>query len=29
MPFWYFIWDGENDEHVAEHGVTPEEFEEV
>ena len=29
MPFWFFIWDGENDQHIAEHGVTPEEFEEV
>ena len=29
MPFYFFIWDGENEEHVAEHGVTIEEFEEV
>jgi uncharacterized DUF497 family protein len=29
MPFYLFVWDGENDEHLAEHGVTPEEFAEV
>ena len=29
MPFYFFLWDGENDRHLAEHGVTPEEFEEV
>ena len=29
MPFFFFVWDGENDDHVAQHGVTTEEFEEV
>jgi len=29
MPFWFTIWDGENDEHVCQHGVTQDEFEEV
>ena len=29
MPWYEFIWDGENDKHLAEHGVTPEEFAEV
>jgi uncharacterized DUF497 family protein len=29
VPWYEFIWDGENDEHLAEHGVTPEEFAEV
>ena len=29
MPFFVFIWDGENDEHVAEHGVSIDEFEQV
>lgn len=28
MPYFHvFLWDGENDEHVAQHGVTTEEFE--
>jgi uncharacterized DUF497 family protein len=29
MPWYVFVWDGENEEHLAEHGVTPEEFAEV
>jgi uncharacterized DUF497 family protein len=30
MPYFHvFLWDGLNDEHIAEHGVTKEEFEEV
>lgn len=29
MPFYFFIWDGENEQHLADHGVTPNEFEEV
>lgn len=29
MPWYEFIWDGENEEHLAEHGVTAEEFAEV
>lgn len=29
MPCYFFVWDGENEQHLAEHGVTPEEFEEV
>ena len=29
MPFYFIIWDDVNERHVAEHGVTPEEFEEV
>lgn len=28
MPYFHvFLWDGENDEHVARHGVTTAEFE--
>ena len=29
MPFYLFRWDDANEEHLADHGVTPEEFEEV
>lgn len=29
MPFYFFIWDGENESHIAEHGITPDEFEAV
>lgn len=29
MPFYLFIWNGPIEEHIAEHGVTPDEFEEV
>jgi uncharacterized DUF497 family protein len=30
VPYYFrFFWDGANDEHLAEHGVTPEEFEYV
>ena len=29
MPFYFFVWTGENEEHLAGHGVTPDEFEEV
>lgn len=29
MPFFFYQWDDENEQHVAEHGITPEEFEEV
>jgi uncharacterized DUF497 family protein len=29
MPFYFFIWDEENERHIAEHGVRPVEFEEV
>lgn len=29
MPFYFFVWTPEIIEHLAEHGVTPEEFEEV
>ncbi len=29
MPFYFFVWDGENERHLDEHGVTPEEFAEV
>ena len=29
MPSFLFIWDEENERHLAAHGVTPEEFEEV
>lgn len=29
MPYFFFVWDDENDRHVAEHGITREEFEEV
>jgi uncharacterized DUF497 family protein len=29
MPWYLFLWDPETEDHLAEHGVTPEEFEEV
>lgn len=29
LPYYEFFWNDENIEHVAEHGVTLEEFEEV
>jgi hypothetical protein len=29
MPYYFFIWTAEVIEHLAEHDVTPEEFEEV
>ena len=29
MPRYDFIWDGENEDHLAEHDVTPGEFVEV
>ena len=29
MPYYFFLWDEKNIRHVAEHGVTTEEFEEV
>lgn len=29
MPYYFFIWTPEIIDHLAEHGVTPEEFEEV
>ncbi|MCU0958980.1 MAG: DUF4258 domain-containing protein [Pirellulaceae bacterium] len=29
MPYYFFIWTPEIVEHLAEHDVTPEEFEEV
>ena len=29
MPYYFFIWADEIEEHLAEHGVTPEEFEDV
>jgi hypothetical protein len=29
LPFYLFIWNGPIEEHIAEHGVTPDEFEEV
>jgi hypothetical protein len=29
MPYYFFIWTAEVIEHLAEHEVTPEEFEEV
>ena len=29
MPYYLFVWDGENEEHLAEHGVTVDEFVEV
>ena len=29
MPFFFFIWDEENERHLAEHRITPDEFEEV
>ena len=29
MPFYFFVWDDENEQHLAEHSVTPDEFEEV
>lgn len=29
MPFYFFIWDDENEQHIADHGISPQEFEEV
>lgn len=29
MPFYFFYWTDENVEHVEEHGISPDEFEEV
>ncbi|MBU4272316.1 MAG: hypothetical protein KKE86_06520 [Planctomycetes bacterium] len=29
MPFYYFIWNDRIEEYLAQHGVTPDEFEEV
>jgi uncharacterized DUF497 family protein len=29
VPFYFFVWDGENERHLAAHGVTMEEFAEV
>ena len=29
MPFFHFLWTPESQRHIAEHGVTIEEFEEV
>lgn len=30
MPYFHvFLWDGENDRHLAQHGVSPAEFEDV
>ena len=29
MPYFEFIWDGENEEHLGLHGVTREEFVEI
>jgi len=29
MPFYFFIWSDETIEHLAEHGVTPAEFEAI
>lgn len=29
MPFYFYQWTDENESHLAEHGVSPEEFEEV
>ena len=29
MPFYLFFWNDPTVEHIAEHGITPEEFEEV
>ena len=29
MAYYFFVWTSEIIEHLAEHGVTPEEFEEV
>jgi hypothetical protein len=29
MPWYLFLWDPETEAHLAQHGVTPDEFEEV
>lgn len=29
MPFYLYLWDGENELHLAEHGVSADEFEQV
>jgi hypothetical protein len=29
MPFFFFLWDGDRIDHLAEHGVEPEDFEAI
>jgi uncharacterized DUF497 family protein len=29
LPFYFFLWDDEIEQHIVRNGVTPEEFEEV
>jgi uncharacterized DUF497 family protein len=29
VPFYFFIWNDQIEEHLMEHGVTPDEYEEV
>lgn len=29
MPFYFFVWDEENTEHLEEHDVSPEDFEAI
>jgi uncharacterized DUF497 family protein len=29
VPYYHFIWNDKNEAHAAEHGITPDEFEEV
>ncbi|MBN2577530.1 MAG: hypothetical protein JXB10_00880 [Pirellulales bacterium] len=29
MPFYFFLWNDQIEEHLREHGVTPDEYEEV
>jgi uncharacterized DUF497 family protein len=29
VPYYFFVWNDEIEEHLAQHGVTPDEFEDV
>jgi hypothetical protein len=29
MPYYHFVWSNETIEHLAEHGVTPDDFEDI
>jgi uncharacterized DUF497 family protein len=29
MPFYFFVWDDENERHIAEHDISVDDFEEV
>lgn len=29
MPYYWFVWDEENEDHVAQHGISREDFEQI